>query len=167
MGLPPTLDELLPSAARRVLHLEMRDQYKASSAFAKWLAGEPIDYATLYGPWLALVGPVAARGVDVRRARVVSEPVSTYIRFEYDMTAHANLAAGEQVRWLPRGRASELALPGNDFWLVDDVVLFSLFSGDGAQVGTVVGGAEALAFAVKAFEAVWSLGTDHTEYKPA
>jgi hypothetical protein len=167
VGQPPTLDELLTGAVRRVLHLEMRDQYEASPAFAKWHAGEPIDYATVYGPWLALAGPVAARGVDFRRARVVSEPVSTYVRFEYEVTPHANLAAGERVRWLPRGRASEVSLPGNDFWLVDDVVLFSLFSGDGVRVGTVVGGADALAFAVKAFDAVWSLGTDHVEYQPA
>jgi hypothetical protein len=167
VGRPLTLDELLSGAVRRVLHLEMRDHYEGSPAFALWLAGEPIDYAAIYGPWLAMVGPLVARGVDFRRARVVSEPVSSYVRFEYDVTPHANLAAGEQVRWLPRGRASEACLPGNDFWLVDDVLLFSLFSGDGVRVGTVVGGAEALAFAVQAFEAVWALGTDHAEYQPA
>jgi hypothetical protein len=166
-GQPPALDELLADAARRVLHLEMRDHYEGSPAYATWLAGEPIDYAAMYGPWLAMARPVAARGVDFRRARVVSEPVSSYVRFEYDVTPHANLAAGERVRWLPRNRASEVHLPGNDFWLVDDVVLFSLFSGDGVRVGTVVGGAEALAFAVEAFEAVWTLGTDHADYKPA
>jgi hypothetical protein len=163
---PPTLDELLPGTARRVLHLEMRDHYEGSPAYAQWLTGEPIDYAAMYGPWQAIIGPLTARGVDFRRARVVSEPVSSYVRFEYEVTPHANLAAGEQVRWLPRGQASEVRLPGNDFWLVDDVVLFSLFSGDGLRVGTVVGGTDALAFAVEAFEAVWALSTDHAEYKP-
>ena len=167
MGWLPTLDELLSGAVRRVLHLEMRDHYEGSPAFAAWLAGDPIDYSAMYGPWLALVGPLVARGVDFRRARVVSEPVSSYVRFEYDVTAHANLAAGERVRWLPRGRASEVCLPGNDFWLVDDALLFSLFSGEGVRVGTVAGGPEALAFAVQAFEAVWALGTDHAEYRPA
>ena len=167
MARPPTLDELLPGAARRVLHLEMRDHYEGSPAYVTWLAGEPIDYAAVYGPWLAMVGPVTSRGVDFRRARVVSEPVSSYVQFEYDVTPHANLSAGERVRWLPRGRASELRLPGNDFWLVDDVVLFSLFSGEGARVGTVVGGADAVAIAVEAFETAWALGTDHAEYQPA
>jgi hypothetical protein len=164
---PPALDELLPGAGRRVLHLEMRDHYEGSPAYETWLVGGPIDYERAYGPWLAMVSPVVARGVDFRRARVVSEPISSYVRFEYSVTPYANLAAGERVRWLPRGRASELRLPGNDFWLVDDVVLFSLFSGDGVRVGTVVGGADALAFAVEAFEAVWRLGTDHTDYQPA
>jgi hypothetical protein len=163
---PPTLDELLPGTARRVLHLEMRDHYEGSPAYTRWLAGEPIDYAAMYGPWQAMIEPITARGVDFRRARVVSEPVSSYVRFEYEVTPHANLAAGEKVRWLPRGQASELRLPGNDFWLVDDVILFSLFSGDGLRVGTVVGSADALAFAVEAFESVWALSTDHAAYKP-
>ena len=47
------------------------------------------------------------------------------------------------------------------------MVLFSLFSGDGARVGTVVGGADALDFCMEAFEAVWRLGTDHSDYRPA
>lgn len=163
----PTLDELLPGAARRVLHLEMKDHYEGSPAYATWLAGDPIDHEAAYGPWRAMVGSVVARGVDFRRARVVSEPLSSYVRFEYEVTPYANLAAGEDVRWLPRGRASEVRLPGNDFWLVDDVVMFSLFSGDGARVGTVVGGADGLAFCAEAFEAVWRLGTDHCDYVPA
>jgi hypothetical protein len=111
--------------------------------------------------------PVVARGVDFRRARIISEPVSSYVRFEYDVTPHANLAAGERVRWLSRSRASEVRLPGNDFWLVDEVALFSLFSGDGARVGTVVGSGDALVFCLEAFEAVWRLGTDHNDYQPA
>jgi hypothetical protein len=165
---PPTLEELFAGAARRVLHLELRDQYEGSPAYASWLAGKPIDYEAEYASWwLATVRPVVARGVDFRRARVVSEPVSNYVRFEYEVTPYANLAAGERVRWLPRRLASEVRLPGNDFWLVDDVVLFSLFSGDGVRVGTVVGSADALTFCVDAFETVWQLGFDHSDYQPA
>jgi Family of unknown function (DUF6879) len=36
-------------------------------------------------------------------------------------TAGLNIAAGEEVRWLPRRRASDLRLPGNDFWLLDEL----------------------------------------------
>jgi hypothetical protein len=40
--------------------------------------------------------------------------------------------AGELVRWLPRRQASDIALPGNDFWVFDDAtVLFNHFNGDG------------------------------------
>ena len=52
-------------------------------------------------PWLDLIREVTGRGVPVRRARVVSEPVTDYIRFEH-ATTDSNVAAGEQVRWLPR-----------------------------------------------------------------
>jgi len=112
------------------------------------------------------VRPVVDRGVDFRRARVVSEPVSKYIRHEYELTPLAALAAGERVRWLARSKADALRLPANDFWLVDDVVLFSHFSGDGVRVGTGVGSPEAVAFCVEAFEGVWRLGVDHGDYRP-
>ncbi|MFI1705954.1 DUF6879 family protein [Streptomyces griseoruber] len=48
---------------------------------------------------LAVVSEVAGRGVTVRRARIVSEPVSQYIRFEYEVTDGLNIAA-ESVRGL-------------------------------------------------------------------
>lgn len=167
MTQPPSFDDLLASATRRVLHLEMRDFYAGSTGYAPWRAGEPIDYETMYASWFAMVRPVIARGVDFRRARVISEPITDYVRFEYEVTEHTNLPIGEQVRWLPRRLASEIRLPGNDFWLVDDIVLFSLFSGDGERVGTVVGSDDGLAFCVEAFEAVWKLATDHSDYQPA
>lgn len=82
-----------------------------------------------------------ARGVVVRRARIVSEPLSDYCRFEYDVTGPVNLAGGEEVRWLPRRRASDIALPGNDFWVLsayDDAgrpgpETFTLHVHDGGQ----------------------------------
>ena len=61
-----------------------------------------------------------------------SEPVTDYIRFEYAITGEVNVSAGEDVRWLPRRQASDLCLPGNDFWLFDgELVRFSYFSGAG------------------------------------
>ena len=67
----------------------------------------------------------------MRRARIVSEPVSEYIRFEHDVT-YTNVAAGEEVRWLPRRLASDIALPGNDFWLFDErLAVFNHFAGAG------------------------------------
>ena len=162
----PTLDDLLAAATRRVLHLEMRDLYDEAGLFEVWQSGEPHDWAASMAPWVAKARPVVERGVDFRRARVVSEPVSRYIRHEYEMTALASVAAGERVRWLPRSKADDLRLPANDFWLVDDVLLFSHFDGNGVRVGTGVGSADALAFCVEAFENVWRLGVDHSDYCP-
>jgi hypothetical protein len=54
-----------------------------------------------------------AGGVRMRRVRSISEPLADFIRFEYDITIGRNVAAGEQVRWLPRRRPTNLTLPGH------------------------------------------------------
>ncbi|MER6366647.1 DUF6879 family protein [Kitasatospora sp. NPDC001527] len=106
------------------------------------------------------------RGVAIRRARIVSEPVSDYIRYEYDVT-FPNVVAGEQVRWLPRRRASDLALPGNDFWLFDDkLVRWGYFSGDGDSLGGELTEDEAAVQLCRgAFEAVWTRSVPHDDYR--
>lgn len=103
----------------------------------------------------------------MRRARIVSEPVTEYIRYEHTLTV-ANIALGEQVRWLPRREASDIALPGNDFWLFDERrVLFNHFTGDGAWSDPRLTYSEDPAVAklcASAFEVVWERGTDHGKY---
>jgi hypothetical protein len=137
-----------------------------------WQQGHPDDDpanpSSRWRSWFDLIQPTVNRGVSVRRARIISEPVSEYIRFEYEMTV-MNVAVGEDVRWLPRRKATDLALPGNDFWLFDDeVLLVNHFSGDGDAVGrelvTDAGTAELCA---TAFKAVWDRATPHAEYQPA
>jgi hypothetical protein len=110
-----------------------------------------------------------ARGVRFRRARVVSEPVSDFIRFEYESTAGLNIAAGEEVRWLPRRRASDLCLPGNDFWLFDDrLIRFHYFSGNGEIVeDELCSDPAVISSCAAAFEAVWERAVPHADYRPA
>ncbi|WP_441246274.1 DUF6879 family protein [Kitasatospora sp. McL0602] len=107
------------------------------------------------------------RGVSVRRARIVSEPISAYVRFEYDVTA-GNTAAGEQVRWLPRRRATDLALPGNDFWLFDSAtLLLNHFDGDGNFTDhELITDPAVSELCAAAFEAVWDRSIPHEEYRP-
>lgn len=162
----PSLDELLSSARRRALHLELRDVYAGSAAYQAWLGGTEFDRRPLYAPWVERLAPPVLAGADIRRARVVSEPVTAFIRFEYEITPEANLAAGERVRWVPRRAISTVAVPGNDFWLVDDVVLFNIFSGDGEWIDTdVVRDAATVALCERSFEEVWGRGVDHAEYE--
>ncbi len=166
-----TLNRLLRTCARSALHLEMRDGYMLDDPMLhQWRAGhryDPADRALWWRPWLDLIAETTGRGVDVWRARIVSEPVSEYIQFEYDMT-FTNLAAGEQVRWLPRRDATDIALPGNDFWLFDDhTVLVNHFSGDGDWLDTELLEDAALARLCRtAFDAVWTRATPHEAYTP-
>jgi hypothetical protein len=167
---PPDFERLFRSVARSAVHLEMRDDYGGSSpAFAAWHEHRPYDRSGPDAAWHALVGSVTQHGAAVRRARIISEPPSDYIRFEHEVTPAANLAAGEQVRWLPRQMASDLALPGNDFWLFDGAaVLFNYFGGDGAAAGTELRDEPAVVkLCASAFEAVWDRAVPHEDYRPA
>jgi hypothetical protein len=145
---------------------------RSDPRFLAWQAGvrdAPQDSDPARRPWLALVADLAARGVAVRRARIVSEPVSDYIEFEHHLT-EANVAAGEDVRWLPRRMASDLLLPGNDLWLFDDeAVLFLHFDGTGElapddeEERTEPALVKSCA---AAFEAVWGRAVPHADYRP-
>lgn len=135
--------------------------------FLDWLAGKPLP-CPANPAWSQLVRTHTARGVRFRRARVVSEPLADYIRFEYAITDEVNVSAGEEVRWLPRRRASDLRLPGNDFWLFDDrLIRFSYFSGDGYILeDELVADTAVAGMCSAAFEAVWDRSTPHAEYRP-
>ncbi len=168
---PPSAD-FLADCQRSAVHLEMRDVYGVADEdadFAAWKAGhrhDPDDRESWWTPFLALVSDAVARGVEFRRARVASEPVSDCIRFEHSCTFQ-NIAAGEAVRWLPRWLTSDLLLPGNDLWIFDDqVVRFGLFSGDGAFRANVMESDPATAKrCADAFEAVWERAIPYGNYR--
>jgi len=162
--------DLLGSAEYRAVHLEMRDSYMQVPAFHHWVATGEFDGpdAPVWADWQSLIRSTIQRGVVVQRARIVSEPLSDYIRWEHAVTG-MNTAVGEEVRWLPRHRASDLALPGNDFWLIDDrLVLFTLFTGDGDAAdppGQESKDPAVVQLCAGAFDAVWNRATPHEEYQ--
>lgn len=135
--------------------------------YVAWQQGRPLPDTEGGRAYRELVRAAVARGVRVLRARIVSEPVSDYVRFEHSLTAGHNIAAGEQVRWLPRAWASTLALPGNPYWLFDDrLVRFSVFSGDGELVGHQFSQDPAVvSLCADAFAAVWDRAIDHERYR--
>lgn len=102
----------------------------------------------------------------MRRARIVSEPVSEYIRYEYSCTPQ-NIAAGEDVRWLPRRLASDLLISGNDLWIFDDrLIRFSLFAGNGRFVADVLeDAADVVKRHEESFEAVWDRAIPHEDFR--
>ncbi|MER0241105.1 DUF6879 family protein [Streptomyces sp. HSW2009] len=163
--------DLIAGARHSAVHLEMRDSYgigEEAAEFEQWRAGwrprpEP---ATWWGDFHTWVRDAAQRGVVVRRARIVSEPVSDYIRYEHACT-YQNVTAGESVRWLPRRQASDLTLPGNDFWLFDQrIVMWNHFTGDGGSAGPEIDHRPHVAkLCATAFDAVWERATPHEEYR--
>jgi hypothetical protein len=161
---------LLRAAEHSALHMELRDNYTPDDAdWLDWQAGRRFDPAERWADWHGLIRETVDRGVGVRRVRLVSEPVTDYIRFEYDVTAAHNLAAGEGVRWLPRHTASGLLVPAEDLWVFDSqVVLWNHFAGDGSWAGEERSDDRALAkLCVSSFEAAWKRGISHEDYRPS
>jgi hypothetical protein len=165
----PPFSELIAATIALAVHLEMRDAYTPNyQGYLDWLAGKPVPEPAL-PDWCNLVRAHVARGVRFRRARVVSEPLAPFIRYEYDITAGTNIAAGEDVRWLPRRHASDLCLPGNDFWMFDGrLVRIHHFSGEGEIVEDELSQDPAIVrLCATAFEAVWERAIPHAEYRPS
>lgn len=84
----PPFSELIAGCQRSAVHLELRDAYGIASEdedFAMWRELGEISPASVESrrPWLDLVQEAVGRGVVMRRARVVSVPVSEYIRYEH------------------------------------------------------------------------------------
>ena len=151
----------------------MRDSYmRDDPAFIAWQHGyrhDPDDRTSWWRPWLDAVAEATRRGVAMRRARIISEPISDYIRYEYDGT-FTNIAAGEDVRWLPRRRTSDLLLPALDFWAFDDdLVIFNHFTGDGQWADPGMEECrdpDVVKRCVAAFDAIWERAIPHDQYRP-
>jgi hypothetical protein len=164
----PPFPVLLRACTSGAVHLEMRDAYTpADPWFQAWLVGDWQEFERrLARPWLDLIREVTGSGVKVRRARVISEPVTDYIRFEHATTS-SNVAAGEEVRWLPRHLATGLLLPASDCWVFDGQrAQFNYFSGPGEFLDTRLCDDPAIVkHCAAAFEAVWERAIPHADYQ--
>ncbi|MGH3826448.1 MAG: DUF6879 family protein, partial [Pseudonocardiaceae bacterium] len=80
--------------------------------------------------------------------------------------APLNIEAGEDLRWLPRHRATGIDFPSEDYWLFDDNrVVFTIFTDD----GRFAGGAEVSEAVIieqcrKVHQKVWALAIPHEQY---
>lgn len=165
----PTFEEMFAECHSTAVHLEMRDEYTPDDpVFLNWKAGKSVDILAEWHEWYDLMVATTGRGVRVRRARVVSEPITDFIRHEYESTNQLNIAAGEEVRWLPRSKAKGILLPANDIWVFDNhTVRFGYFAGDGTYLGQELITDPQLAVQCSAsFENAWGLAIDHSSYKP-
>jgi len=161
---------LLRSAELSAWHMELRDGYTPDDPdWLDWQEGQRFDPAERWADWHGLIRQTVDRGVVVRRVRLVSEPVTDYIKFEDDVTAAHNLAAGEDVRWLPRHSAPRLLVPVEDFWVFDgQVVLWNHLAGDGSWVGEERSDDQPVVkLCESSFEAAWERGIPHKDYRPA
>ncbi|MEC3895966.1 MULTISPECIES: DUF6879 family protein [Nocardiopsis] len=161
-------DEIFESFDSECLHMEMRDSYGTQSEiepFAKWVNGEVDDFEWMSG-WCDTLRRGVNKGKVFRRALVVSEPLSEYQKWAHSTTTPL-VEAGEDIRWVSRRRVSSMALPGNDFYLIDGKkVIFMHYSGEGAMEDILVSVERSdVELCRSAFESVWPLAIPHAEYR--
>ena len=159
--------DLLNACRRTAFKLEFRDCYMTQDpGYKAWEAGNIDAAIAAYSDSSERMRAAIARGVGIQRVRVVSVPVSSYIVFEHAVTDGVNIAAGELIRWLPRRRASDLALPGNDAWVFDDqVVQFGHFAGDGSFLDNeITEDPDVVKLCSSAFNAAWARAIDHSGF---
>jgi hypothetical protein len=78
--------------------------------------------------WLAGVRAATDAGRPFSRVRMVTEPLTYYLRLEL-ATAPRNVEAGEIIRLIGAARARELELTSENFWLFDEARTVGSFRG--------------------------------------
>ncbi|MEV0621667.1 DUF6879 family protein [Nonomuraea sp. NPDC050404] len=115
--------DLFESFRESAYRLESRSRYNSpdeSSAIQRFQHGNPDTDYLWSRPWLDSIRAQTAEGKQYRRVRVVDIPPQPYSRYAL-WSVQGNLAAGEDIRYLPRDAASQLGIPHLDVWLFDSV----------------------------------------------
>ncbi len=158
---------LFKTFKREAFHLEVEDSYHTSGEagpFQLFLDGQPDDFSW-FEQWTSLVKEVTDSGKRMSRVRVVSVPHVDYQRWGLTV-APRNIAAGEEILYLPRHLIDPRDLSTDDWWLFDDErVVFSIFKPDGEGGG----GAQTLDPAIVALcrdvrDQVWRQAIPYEQY---
>ncbi|MFF0495688.1 DUF6879 family protein [Nocardia aobensis] len=154
------------NAQRSAVHVEVQDVYEVPDEYeplVRWRETGEILETDGGREWCALVAETVARGVNVARVRVVTVPHTEYSNWLLDACA-PNIAAGEQIRYLPRHLVDDL--PADDFWLFDgETVAFNTVDDNDANLGLAVTTDRAIAgVCADAWARLWAMGIDRDEY---
>jgi hypothetical protein len=116
----PELAWWLQHFERSAFRLETLPEYSVpqeAELLARFKRGQPVDLPDDH-PWLVNVRRHCRAGKVMRRVRVVSRPLTDYLRMELSWYPKS-VAAGEDIR------ITEQSLRG-DFWLFDDEAVIVL-----------------------------------------
>ncbi|MBF6332524.1 DUF6879 family protein [Nocardia transvalensis] len=162
------LDKVIHDCRREAFHLELQDEYGTSEGiepFRNWLeGGRDEDYGWLRS-WLDLVSDMTMHGATMRRARVVTVPHTDYTQWLLEVSRQ-NIAAGEEIRYIPRDRVDPNRLTTDDWWLLDDrTVAFTAFEPDGRLGGgAVTNDPRIVAYCREVRDYVWKAAIPYAEY---
>ncbi|WP_406445185.1 helix-turn-helix domain-containing protein [Streptomyces sp. NBC_00631] len=124
---------------RNAWRLEGRRRYawhERRPEYAAFTAGRHVHWDA-EDPWCRDRRAQAALGKRFRRVRVIDEPYTECQVYLLLQNTPRNAAAGEDIRFLTRGKARELGLPAEDFWLFDTRAVAVLHFDDADEAGAV------------------------------
>lgn len=145
MGTHPDFQRLFETFQESAWRWECQGVYREPDErepLRRFLAGEPPDDAWM-APFLDLVRGATAAGKRFERVRMMTRPLTDYLRFEMDIARRCNVPAGEDIRILWPDEAERLGAPPVDFWLFDDhtAAVMSFDDGGVSAVDLVTGDA--------------------------
>ncbi|WP_055524178.1 DUF6879 family protein [Streptomyces graminilatus] len=103
----------------------------------RFLDGEPVTREATQ-PWFDRVHGYVADGRSVGRVHIVTQPLSDYLRFEFEYYRH-NVEAGEAIRILDVTRRPNPLEGVQDFWMFDrSRIVLMHYEPDGTQISREV-----------------------------
>ncbi|MGY1499485.1 DUF6879 family protein [Streptomyces sp. QTS52] len=103
----------------------------------RFLAGEPVTREATQ-PWFDRVQGYVADERKVGRVHIVTQPLSDYLRFEFEYYQH-NVEAGEAIRILDVTDRPNSLEGVQDFWMFDrSQVVLMHYESDGTQISREV-----------------------------
>ncbi len=112
------------------------DEPEEQEPLRRFLAGEPQDL-TWFEEWPIWISRQRAAGRTIGRVRMLTEPLTDYLRFELSITPPA-VEAGEDIRLVDQHVFESLAIPREDFWIFDDTTVALLNFGDTGMAGAEI-----------------------------
>lgn len=168
--LPPgEIGQLFAAVRHSCWRWECQRHYAVDEAeLQAWRDGRILPESQEDQVWEAYVSGLRAADIAFERVRMVHEPPTEYQRWIYT-TTDRNVRIGEDVRWLSESDGRRLAMPPDDFYLIDDQrVAILRFDRVGEMVAIdVADDQDALALHRTYRDRAWAVATKHHLYDPS
>ncbi|MFD9887981.1 DUF6879 family protein [Amycolatopsis sp. NPDC059027] len=108
---------------------------KEQSPARRFLAGD--RDLTWFRPWQNRVRAWRREGRRMARVRMLTDPLTDYLRYQLFLTAAA-IEAGEEILFIDESHAVTLGAPKEDYWLFDDSKVAVLAFGEAGVKGATL-----------------------------
>ncbi|MGH3862522.1 DUF6879 family protein [Actinokineospora sp.] len=166
---PSELGRLFALVRRSCRRWECQPYYAVDEAeLQAWRDGRVLPESQEDQEWEAYIRDLRAAAIPFERVRMVHEPVTEYQRWIHS-TTDRNVRLGEDVRWLAESDARRLAMPADDFYLIDDQCVAVLrFDRLGEMKSVDVDDDAGVVARYRTYgDRAWAVATEHHLYDPA